>query len=381
MPRKIDFAKLDGREPLLEYPWHPEIDRLLSWAKEKTSNVHAFCFDVVMSLAYVDATAGIEQNIEFCKNAPTPYNAHMGFINLCAPCYENEQKWGYQKAAKPQSGALGKLSCEIILRFVSKLSSNIQQVIAIGGTETADAILIHRDGTIVLAEVKSAPLVTYPMVLRCNDDFVNSHKPHDKIVITSSQFRDCESAIYLHNKGYIPLGKPKDNFWPFKAAVDFIVDEKNANKISEFIATWLNARDAYKSKDKNNKYYYLSDASGGPPKIAKDLHKWPAKESISDSKTSAGMDRTDDIKKGIYQVLKIGSFYKDAADIKTALISNLPAYRHGDDYVSPFIDMLWGYEADVENIGTKQVIARSNLKRVFDYIITLEESVLRDFKL
>lgn len=374
---KIDFGNLDGREPLTEYPWYGEVDRLLAWAKEKDSNTKAFCFDVLMSLAYVDATSGIEDNIELCRSAPSPYNAHLGFINLCAPCYEAQEKWTFQKAVKPQSGALGKLSCEVILRFILKLSSSLKQVIAIGGTETADAILLHKDGTIILAEVKSAPLITYPIILSCREDLIKKHSNHDKIVITSSQYRECESAIYLHNKGFIPLGKPKDNLWPFKQAVDFITDNKNHKRLEGFISTWIEAKESYKSKDKNNKLYYLSNASGSPPKIAKERDKWPTKESISDSKTSAGMDRTDDIKKGIYQVLKIGTKYQNSADIKTALISNLPAFRHGEDYVKPFIDMVWGYEQDIETLNSQEVIARSKLKRVFDYIITLEESVLR----
>ncbi len=62
--------------------------------------------------------------------------------------------------------------------------------------------------------------------------------------------------------------------------------------------------------------YYLANASGSPPKIAKDRDGWPKKESISDSKTSAGMDRTDDIKKGIYQSLKIGTNLKDDPSIR-----------------------------------------------------------------
>lgn len=48
------------------------------------------------------------------------------------------------------------------------------------------------------------------------------------------------------------------------------------------------------------------------------------------------MDRTDDIKKGIYQVIKMGTLFKDQPNIKTAIISNLPAYRHREEYVQPF---------------------------------------------
>ncbi len=51
------------------------------------------------------------------------------------------------------------------------------------------------------------------------------------------------------------------------------------------------------------------------------------------------MDRTDDIKKAIYQSFKISTNLKDDPSIKTAIVSNLPAYRHGREYVDPFIDI------------------------------------------
>ena len=98
---------------------------------------------------------------------------------------------------------------------------------------------------------------------------------------------------------------------------------------------------------------------------------------ISDSKTSAGMDRTDDIKKGIYQTLKIGITHKHEADCKTAIISNLPAYRHNEDYLLPFVSMLWGVEDDLEKMGNKDVIVRENLRYLFDYIIKFTTKSLR----
>jgi len=201
---------------------------LLSWLKEQDSSRRAFCFDLIMSATYLDATSGLEKNIEACSNTPADYNAHLGFINLCSPCYSICGKWSYQKAAKT---------------------------------------------------------------------------------------------------------------------------------------------------------YYLANASGNPPKVASEKNSWPKLASISDSKTSAGMDRTDDIKKGIYQSLKIGTQLKSNPEFKTALISNLPAYRHGKEYVVPFINMYWGLEEDIKNIEGTQAIMLEDLRRVFDFIITLEEPILRDINL
>ena len=60
----FEINKIKGREPLIDYPWRTEVDRLLTWLVDKDSHIQAFCFDLVMSSAYIDATAGIEKSIE-----------------------------------------------------------------------------------------------------------------------------------------------------------------------------------------------------------------------------------------------------------------------------------------------------------------------------
>ncbi|MEB3343189.1 hypothetical protein [Okeania sp.] len=131
----------------------------------------------------IDATSGIETYIESCDNLPAPYNFHIGFINLCSPCYEKGEIWTYQKAAKPQSGAIGKLSSEVILKFIEKLSNNLEKVVSIGGTELADAILYHQEGLLIFGEVKSAPLITYPMLFYLQN--IEIEKPHQKVILTN----------------------------------------------------------------------------------------------------------------------------------------------------------------------------------------------------
>lgn len=375
----FNIERIIGREPLIDYPWRSQVDFLLNWLRQKDSHIQSFCFDLIMSASYIDATSGIEKSIERCNAISEEFNAHLGFINLCSPCYIRNQKWSYQKAVKPQSGALGKLSSEVILRFIEKLYPQLTEVIAIGGTGLADAVLKHSNGMVILAEVKSAPLLTYPFLFKVPNSCLKGH--HEKITITNSQLRNCETAMFLHGSGIIKLGKAGDHLWPFKPLVDFVTNDKNLSFIQSCISDWLSAREAYSMKDRSNIMYYLANASGSPPIIAKDRDGWPKSESISDSKTSAGMDRTDDIKKGIYQALKMGTYIKSDPSIKTAIISNLPAYRHGNEYVNPFIDMLWGLELDYEENNGVRLLTEAKLRRAFDFIITLESPILRDMKL
>ena len=370
----VDNRKPLGHCPLIEYPWAGEIDRLLDSSIGSNPAYRAFLFDAVVSLAYIDATAGLEKSVERCDNVLDGYNAHLGFINLCSPCYE-KGSWQYQKAAKPESGALGKLSSEIILKFIEHFSPNFVSVAVIGGSDYADAVIQHTSGLKILAEVKSAPLMTYPLLISASAAETVGH--HQKFIMTSSQLRACDTALYLHGSTLIPLGKAGSDNWPFKGFVDFVCDTNNAIDMVQHLKIWMVARDTYRNKDRQNKLYYLTNACGSPPAEAKKNHGWPQKEVISDGKTSAGMDRTDDIKKGIYQTLKIGVKHKQSSEYRTAIISNLPAYRHGVDYVDPLVPMLWGFEEDLEELGGKSAIPRDKLRYAFDYIITLEEPLLR----
>jgi len=364
-----------GNRPLSDYPWAMEAEKLILWAKNRSSTHRAFVFDILMSLAYVDTIPNIQKNIERHENLHDGYNAHLGFINLCSPSLLNNNIWKYQKAAKPQSGAMGKLTSEIMLKCVELYFDHFSTVRSIGGVGLTDAVLIDKKGTVILCEIKASPLTTFPFIFNIPTNLGNPNQ------LTRSQIGSVNSALYLHCDHIIPLGTPFDDLWPFAQTSRFITDNKNKKAVNKIVATWDEIRVAYKDKNKESLLYYIANASGHPPRIAKDKYDWPANESISDSKTSAGLDRTDDIKKGIYQTFKLSiesaKEFPDH-DIKTALISNLPAYRHGRDYIEPFYDVYWGQESSFteERRGVYSCSVKS-LKRPFDYIIAIEAAFTR----
>ena len=111
---------------------------------------------------------------------------------------------------------------------------------------------------------------------------------------------------------------------------------------------------------------------------------WPRRkgtgfESISDGKTSVGMDRTDDIKKAIYQVLKLGSSYKPTDNsIKTAIISNIHAIRHYDEYLLTVRDVIWAIDSSkgIRNAG--DLDPDTPIYNLFDGILSFTKSEIRD---
>lgn len=366
---------LKEKQPLEDYPWACEVDRLLASWISKDKKYRAFLFDLVMSLAYIDATTGIEKSVQYCKLGTLPFNGHIGFINLCAKCY-TAGIWQYQKAAKPQSGALGKLSSEVILRFIQHLSDSFTKVVVLGGTNYADAMLEHVSGVRIFAEVKCAPLITFPLLINLNQEYEENHSA---VTLTNSQLNECESALYVHEGLYIPLGKVGSQNWPFKGLVDFVANDDNEDSLNKYFEFWLRAKKSYINKDKTDASFYLTNACGLPPSAAR--QQWNSKEVISDGKTSAGMDRTDDIKKAIYQTLKIGATHYNDKNVKSAIISNLPALRHGKEYIDPLSNIIWSFDSALTTMQGVDVVVKDDFRQLFDYIITLDESVLRELEL
>ncbi len=93
------------------------------------------------------------------------------------------------------------------------------------------------------------------------------------------------------------------------------------------------------------------------------------------------MDRTDDIKKGIYQVLKLGTESKPAKSqfkVKTALISNIHAVRHYSEYLTSLQDVVWTLDISGNAKKASDLPADTELYNLFDGIISLTQSHLRD---
>jgi len=373
-----------GDEPLITFPWHNEADRIINWSKERDATSKAFAFDLLMSLSYIDTIENKAKHLTYYDSLFEDYHLHLGFINLCAPIYIREQRWIHQKAAKPQSGSIGKLTSEVILRFLKILYPQFTEVKSIGGSGIADAYLKHSDGRVIIAEIKASPLMTFPFLFKGDRIRANVNPKN----LSTTQIQQLESCLYTHGDECIPLGKLRDDLWPFRAVADFICDTSNATAVESIVQRWDEIRNAYRNRDRSNPYFYVANASGTPPKIARDRDNWPTGESISDSKTSAGLDRTDDIKKGIYQTFKMSvesARHFPDIDLKTALITNLPAYRHGVDYIEPFYDVMWLFEGSLieekkadDDKGESTYSCTSNdLKRPFDYIIALDDAFLR----
>lgn len=250
----------------------------------------------------------------------------------------------------------------------------IGRIIRHGGTQEVDAEFITRDNQRVLCEIKAAPLLTYPMLFLV--PFEGSH--HSAAVATQSQLKGMQTAIYLH-QSYLRCGNYGDALWPFSGFLQSLELPHTRELLMQGFIHWKEALKAYRENDKSSRQYYVTNACGKPPQSGRG--NWPANESISDGKTSVGIDRTDDIKKGVYQTFKLAASRRkgDQPLVKTALLSNLPALRHQTNYIDPVAEVLCINESDFASLAGATILGEFSRRsfRPFDYLITLTESITR----
>ena len=93
------------------------------------------------------------------------------------------------------------------------------------------------------------------------------------------------------------------------------------------------------------------------------------------------MDRTDDIKKGIYQVLKVGAESKPQPGrftVKTALVSNIHAVRHYKEYLTSLEDIIWTIDESGQARKAGDLPPETKVFNLFDGIISFTGSHIRD---
>lgn len=93
------------------------------------------------------------------------------------------------------------------------------------------------------------------------------------------------------------------------------------------------------------------------------------------------MDRTDDIKKGIYQVLKLGVEGKLSGsdwDYKVGIISNIHPARHFDEYLKSLKDIVWTNDVTGNAKFIGDLPDEQPLYNLFDAIVALTQTFTRD---
>lgn len=316
----------------------------------------------------------------------------LPFVNCC-PIHALNDRFVFHKSSKPTSAKIGQATTRILLLFYQEMFNAFgKKVKVLKATEPADAIFIDKENkSVFFGEIKSSPLLTLALSMDCEplttyDAAGNvvsmSHKPVDNPYVNKN-----EVSIIVPQKvkgniwepAYFPIGSKQSNTdseYAYKGIMNLL---GNADFIDSYLDYWYCSFLAYSAKSESDSIFWLTNACGKPSHLPDD---WTGGVTcISDEKTSVGMDRTDDIKKGIYQVLKLGSEGKNIQSFlkyKVGIVSNIHPVRHFNVYLKPIKDLIWTITEKRGISFAKELPQEQPVYNLFDGIITFTKVYSRD---
>lgn len=348
-------------------------------------------FDLFVTATYL--TKAATSGWYYCDHGGTA-TAVYPFVNACPQC-SLRGEFHFVKARKPRSSTIGGVTSTVLtvlISWVTKQQEPSSRMFTVSGSGPVDAFLLFRDA-VVLFEIKSSPLIAFPVVAAVEDltelDVETDepvHKPnHSETHI--SPHHECELVVSKTLR--IPIG----NAHHFAQGNHFELIRKwllTDTNLADYVASWQSIFAGYTDEKVRDEMYWFTNGCGAPkPRPA----SWPARrgasgfEQISDGKSAIGMDRTDDLKKGIYQVLKISTHFKEffvnnSLRVFSVLASNVHAVKHYDDYIAELKDIVWTIDSEEKpyvsplDDGSFRV-AEDKLYNLFDGIYTLTMSDFR----
>ncbi len=354
----------------------------------------ASAFDLIVSADYYST---IGHKGWFYCSSPAPH-LYYHFTNCC-PRHALNNIFHFHQSSKPESGSIGKSTSRLLRNFMTGLLKKRGRTeVILKGAEPVDIVIVNETShDILFGEIKASPLLTVPLIMDSekltddNGNEVNGHEGNGNLTInkvfgqqlylfipTKKDNQWVESKVLFGKKLDV-----NDKFWGYRSMIDLLDSEPTF--LETYYEFWTEALTKYHPR-LTESVFWLTNGCGAPNPRP---DHWPkAKngegegyESISDSKTSVGMDRTDDIKKGIYQVLKLGSEGKPVSSkwkFKVGIVSNIHAARHFEEYLESLKNLIWTHDETGKAKVAGDLKENHPLYNLFDGIIALSDCHFRD---
>ena len=352
---------------------------------QRLNLVCAAIFDLLCNVEYLHGRVTDRKWI-YCNRHRTDGHegqptAFFSFLKQCPICCQDrglETRIGGAQH-KPSSHHIGEITTTALTLFLSLVGRSGPRPVQVGvvskQSHDVDAVA-WRDDLVVLLEMKASPMVTYPLRVVLDQPITegtqNGPKEIPQHTLVDVLHRSHELELYLANRGWgLPLGRPSGGAWPYPQVTQFLGTPRN---LLRFFEAWLDVFLGYRvpKTQRTGREVVLGYLANG----------WG--DEIDSNKTKAGLGRTDDIKKGTYQLLKYGAYYRSGCpnlNIRGALVANLDPIFMYADYMERLIDARWAPAAKFHPIDAtpdKLLVAERDLFYVYDAVLAFNRPVLND---
>lgn len=346
--------------------------------------VAAALFDLVCNAEYLHGRITNRSWI-YCnrdrETADPAIHAYYCFLKQCPKCCQDRGLDPRISGAqhKPTSHHIGEITTVATALFLTLLGKSAAKPLDVGviskQSHNVDAIA-WRDDLLVLFEIKASPLVTYPVRATLDAPFTEDSDDGPVEIaqhkLIDVNYRQHDLSLYLANSDKeIPLGRPVSKQWPYPQIADFLSTQDG---LLTFMEAWGEVFLGYSipKVERTGRDIVLGYLANG----------WG--DEIDSNKTKGGLGRTDDIKKGTYQLLKFAAYYRDGSPdlaVRGALTANLDPLFLYEAYLEKLIDGRWAPSRKFRQSATQpeyQEILERDLFYIYDAVLAFNRPVVND---
>jgi hypothetical protein len=383
---KLVAAGLEAYRSSIDDPrWNS--DPVLAELHSRGRRINLVCaalFDLVCNSEYLHGRITNRSWI-YCHREPdkstTDIYAYYSFLKQCPRCCQDRGLDPRISGAqhKPTSHHIGEITAvatALILALLAKSAAKPLEVGVISKQSHNVDALAWREDLLVLFEIKASPLVTYPVRVKLAQPFtepgVEGPEEIKQHRLVDIEFNAHELSLYLANADVdIPLGRPSTKDWPYRPITDFI---SRPGGLLAYMSAWGEVFLGYSvpKVERTGREIVMGYLANG----------WG--DEIDSNKTKAGLGRTDDIKKGTYQLLKFGAYYRDGSPnlpIRGALAANLDPLFMYREYLEKLIDARWApaskFRTSQSSPEYKEILER-DLFYIYDAVLAFNRPFVND---
>lgn len=337
-------------------------------------------FDLVVSAKYAERLVA-DGGWTYCAgdNLSDGSSLYFCYLRSCPRCSVRKIIKPKVVSNKPSSDTIGEICGDVTYEILSEVIRVNSPTTKLGKNRDRQAdvdFVVYNANMLALGETKSSPLVIYPLEVRL-DKLLTEVRDGQRLAKrdhtqATANLEHAEIFMYIPHKNIrISLGQATTSQWIYEKLIQYVKMPKN---VALLITAWKELYEVYAAnllRGKTDSRKWITCGCGG---------------GVDDSKNKPGMERTDDIKKGTYQSLKFGTYYKEKDPqrrVRSLIASNFFPLRTFERYLSEMSDVIWTKEKYSKTLTIPEsdnlaAFSKQDLFYLYDAIICFTESIYMD---